>query len=94
MMSFASLASLLEARPEATGVAVIAMLPVAMGTDEEHGAAIGCRAELLVEGEVVMRRHPGLDGDRSAETSGDGDMALLLRSVASVLRRLKVNPGC
>jgi hypothetical protein len=31
-----------------------------MGADEEHGAAIDRCAELLVEDEVVVRRHPGL----------------------------------
>jgi hypothetical protein len=62
LMSLASRASLLEARAEATGVAAIAMPPVTMGADEEHGTAIGRRAELLVEDEVVVRRHPGLGG--------------------------------
>jgi hypothetical protein len=33
-----------------------------MGADEEHGATIGRRAELQVEDEVVVRRHPGLSG--------------------------------
>jgi hypothetical protein len=33
-----------------------------MGADEEHGTAIGRRAELLVEDEVVVRRHPVLGG--------------------------------
>ena len=68
LMSLASRASLLEARAEATGVAAIAMPPVTMGADEEHGAAIGRRAELLMEDEVVVRRHPGLGG--SLWTSG------------------------
>jgi len=35
-----------------------------MGADEEHGAAIGRRAKLLVEDEVVVCRHPGLGWGR------------------------------
>ena len=61
LMPAAGLASLCCASPEATEVAAIAMPPVTMGTDEEHGAAIGRRAKLLVEGEVVCCRHPGLN---------------------------------
>jgi hypothetical protein len=62
LISLASRASLLEAREKATGVAAIARPPVTMGADEEHGAAIDRCAELLVEDEVVVRRHPGLGG--------------------------------
>jgi len=58
LMPAASLASLCCTSPEATGMTAVAMSPVTMGTDEEHGAAIGRRAKLLVEGEVVGCRHP------------------------------------
>jgi hypothetical protein len=94
LMPAAGLASLCDTRSEATGMAAIAMPPVTMGTDKEHGAAIGCHAELLVEDEVVRRCHAGLDGDWWTEVPSDGNIALLIRSVASVSRRLKVNPGC
>ena len=91
LMSLASLASLLEARSEATGVAAIAMPPVTMGADEEHGAAIGRRAKLLVEDEVVVRRHPGLGGGRWTEAPGDGNIALLFRYCLG-LEATKVKP--
>ena len=64
LMPAAGLAPLCGTSPEATGMAAIAMPPVTMGTDEEHSAAIWRRAELLVEDEVVVRRHPGLGGGR------------------------------
>lgn len=64
LMAAASLASLCGTSPEAIGVAAVAMPPVTMGTDEEHGAAIGRRAELLVEGKVVGCCHPKLSGGR------------------------------
>ena len=64
LMPAPSCASLIEARLEAAGRAAIAMPTVTMGTDEEHSAAIWRRAELLVEDEIVMRRHPGLGGGR------------------------------
>jgi hypothetical protein len=67
LMPTACLASLCDTSSEATGMAAIAMPPVTMGTDEEHGAAIRRRAELLVEVEVVRCCHPGLDGDRWTE---------------------------
>jgi hypothetical protein len=60
LMSAASFASLRRTSPEATGMAAIAMPPVTMRAEEEHGAAIGSRAELLVECEVVSCRHPEL----------------------------------
>src|SRR5262249_54966986 len=50
LMTAASFASLCGTSPEATGMTAIAMPPVTMGTDEEHGAATGRRTELLVEG--------------------------------------------
>jgi hypothetical protein len=64
LMPAAGLAPLCGTSPEPTGMAAIAMPPVTMGTDKEPGAAIGRRAELLVEDEVVGCRHPGLDGGR------------------------------
>jgi hypothetical protein len=64
LMPAAGLALLCGTSLEATGMAAIAMPPVTMGTDEEPGAAIGRRAELLAEGEVVGCRHPRLDGGR------------------------------
>ncbi len=64
LMPAAGFASLRRTSPEATGVAAIAMPPVTVGTDEEHGAAIGSHAELLVEGEVVRRCHPELGEGR------------------------------
>jgi hypothetical protein len=60
LMPAAGFASLRRTSPEATGMATIAMPPVTMRADEEHGATIRSRAELLVEGEVVSRRHPEL----------------------------------
>jgi hypothetical protein len=89
LMPAAGLASLRETRPEATGVAAIAMPPVTTGTDEEHGATIGRRAELLVEDKVMYRCHPGLGWGRWTEAPGDGNMALLFSCVASTLGRLK-----
>jgi hypothetical protein len=89
LMPAAGLALLRGTSPEATGMAAIAMPPVTMGTDEEPGAAIRRRAELLVESEVVGCRHPGLDGGRSTETLGDGNIALTFRCVASTLGRLR-----
>jgi hypothetical protein len=64
LMPAASLAPLCGTSPEATGMAAVAMPPVTVGTDEEHGAAIRSRAELLVESEVMGCRHPGLGGGR------------------------------
>lgn len=60
LMPAAGLASLRGTSPEATVMAAIAMPAVTMGTEEEHGAAFGRRAELLEEGEVVNCRHPEL----------------------------------
>jgi hypothetical protein len=81
LMTAACLAPLRDTSPETTGVAAVAMPPVAMGADEEHGAAIGGRAELLVEGEVMNCRHPGPDRGRWTEAPGDGNIALLFESV-------------
>jgi hypothetical protein len=64
LMSAACLAPLCNTSSEATGMAAIAMPPVTVGTDEEHGVAIGRHAELLVEGEVVRCCHPELSGGR------------------------------
>ncbi len=60
LMPAAGFASLRRTSLEATGMAAIAMPPVTMRADEEPGAAIWSRAELLVEGEVVSCRHPEL----------------------------------
>jgi hypothetical protein len=79
LMPAAGLAPLCGTSPEATGMAAIAMPPVTMGTDEEHGAAIWRRAELLVEDEVVVRRHPGCwAAGFGLQAPGDGNIALLL----------------
>jgi hypothetical protein len=88
LMPAAGLAPLRVTSPEATGMAAIAMSPVTMGTDEEHGEAIGRRAELLVEDEVVGCRHPGLERVGGLQAPGDGNIALLIRRVASATRRL------
>ena len=64
LMPAAGFASLRHTSPEATGMATIAMSPVTLGTDEEHGAAIGSCAELLMEVEVVGCCHPGLGQGR------------------------------
>jgi hypothetical protein len=89
LMPAAGLAQLCCTSPEATGMTAIAMPPVTMRADEEHGAAIGRRAELLVEGEVVGCRHPKLSGAGGLQAPGDGNIALLFRCVASASRRLK-----
>ncbi len=62
LMTAASLAPLCDTSPAAAGMAAIAMPPVTAGTDEEHGAAVGRHAELLVKGEVVRCYHPELSG--------------------------------
>jgi hypothetical protein len=47
LMSAACLAPLCNTSSETTGMAAITMPPVTVGTDEEHGVAIGRHAELL-----------------------------------------------
>jgi hypothetical protein len=64
LMPAACLAPLCSTSPEATEMTAIAMPSITVGTDEEHGAAIGRHAELLVEGEVVGCCHPELSGGR------------------------------
>jgi hypothetical protein len=89
LMPAAGRAPLCSTNPEATGVAAIAMPPVTMGTDEEPGAAIGRRAELLVEDEIAGYRHPGPTVVGGLQAPGDGNIALLFRCVASTLGRPK-----
>src|SRR5262249_20927987 len=89
LMPAASLAPLCDTSPEAAGRAAVAMPPVTVGTDEEQGAAIWRRAELLVEGEVMGCRHPELSGGRWTEAPGDGNIALLFKCVASTSSRRK-----
>lgn len=99
LMPAAGLALLCGTSSEATGMAAIAMSPVTMGTDEEHGAAIGRRAELLVEDEVVVRRHPGLgegcwtSGARRWQHSLAFEECCLNLGATKVKPRLLAQPG-